>query len=128
MRERQRTNPDGRGSLLALWDSMKELTELIQRRSQNNVIEGTGADLKHWHLDDLADDLRINHDSMSCNGGLWDNAIVIILHYLKMCIELLDQPGEHNAGTVLEGGLGNLMDTIHWSNHNICSNNISSLE
>jgi hypothetical protein len=70
VRGRQSTNPDGRGSLLTLRNSLKELKELIQRRSQNNVIEGTGRDLKYWHPDDLADDLRINHDNMPCNGGL----------------------------------------------------------
>jgi hypothetical protein len=45
-----------------------------------------------------------------------------------MCIELLDQSGEHNAGIVVEVslviGLDHLMDTIQWRNHNICSNNI----
>jgi len=69
-RGRQGTNLDGRGSLLTQRDSMKELTELIQRRSQNNVIERTGRDLKHWHPDDLADDIKINHENMPCKGGL----------------------------------------------------------
>jgi hypothetical protein len=49
---------------------MKELSELIQRWSQNNVIEWTGRNLKHWHPDDLVDDLRINHDNMPWNAGL----------------------------------------------------------
>jgi hypothetical protein len=70
VRGKQSTNPNGRGSLIALWDSMKELTELIQRRSLNNIIKWTGRNLKHWHLDDLGNDLRINHDNMPCNGGL----------------------------------------------------------
>jgi hypothetical protein len=47
VRGRQSTNPDGKGLVLALWDNMKELTELIQRWSQN-VIEWTGRNLKHW--------------------------------------------------------------------------------
>jgi len=115
VRGRQSTNPDGRGSLVALQDGMKELTELIQRQRQNHVIERTGRNLKYWHPDDLADYLRINHDNMPCNAGLLNNAIVIILHYL-------------NAGAVVEVslviGLDNLMDTIQWSNHNVCSNNI----
>jgi len=49
---------------------MKELPELIQGRSQNNVIEWTVQHLKHGHPDDLADDLRINHDNIPCNGEL----------------------------------------------------------
>jgi hypothetical protein len=45
-----------------------------------------------------------------------------------MGIELSNQPGEHNAGAVVEVspviGLDDLMVTIQWSNHNICTNNI----
>jgi hypothetical protein len=49
---------------------MKELLELIQRRSQHHFIEGTSGNLKHWHPNNLADDLRINHDSMPYNRRL----------------------------------------------------------
>jgi hypothetical protein len=45
-----------------------------------------------------------------------------------MCIEFLDQPGEHNAGAVVEVapviGLDDLIDTIQWSNHKINTNDI----
>jgi len=79
---RQSTNPDSRSSLRTLWDSTKELLELIQRRSQHNFIEGTGRNLKHWHPNNLADDLRINHNNRPHNSRLKNNATVLILHYL----------------------------------------------
>jgi hypothetical protein len=70
VQERQGTNLDGRCSLLALQDSMKELLELIQRRSQHHFIEGTCENLKDWHPNNLDEDLRINHNNMPCNGRL----------------------------------------------------------
>jgi hypothetical protein len=87
--------------LLALWDSMKKLPELIQRRSQHDLIERTGRNLKHGYINDLVDDHRINHDDMPHNSRLKDNAIVLILHYLYMSIKLSDQPSEHNVGAVV---------------------------
>jgi hypothetical protein len=45
-----------------------------------------------------------------------------------MGVKRPDQPGEHNAGAVVEVspviGLDDFVDTIQWSNHNIYSNNI----
>jgi hypothetical protein len=70
VRGRQSTNPDGRSSLLALWDSMKELPKIIQGRSQHHFIEGTDRNLEHRHPNNLADDLRINHNNMPCNRRL----------------------------------------------------------
>jgi hypothetical protein len=61
---------------------MKELPELIQRRSQHNFIEGTGGNLKHWQPNNLANDLRINHNNMPRNIRLKNNATVLILHHL----------------------------------------------
>jgi hypothetical protein len=49
---------------------MKEFQELIQRGRQYNFIIGTGIDLKNWHSNDLADNLRINHSNMPDNGRL----------------------------------------------------------
>jgi hypothetical protein len=95
---------------------MKEFPELIQERGQYYFIEGIGKNLKHRYCNDLADDLWINRDNMSRNGRLKDNAIFIILHHLKMCIEFPDQPIEHNAGAIVEVapviGLDDLIDAI----------------
>jgi ribosome-binding protein aMBF1 (putative translation factor) len=66
---RQSTNLDGRRSLLTLGDNIKEFPELIQGRRQYNIIR-TGRDLKNWHSNDLADNLRINHNNMPCNCRL----------------------------------------------------------
>jgi hypothetical protein len=67
---RQSTNLDGRRSLLTLGVSMKEFPELIQGRRQYNFIIRTGRDLKNRYSNDLADNLRINHNNMPCNGRL----------------------------------------------------------
>jgi len=82
VRGRQSTNLDGSRLLLTLGDNMKEVPELIQGRGQYYFIEGTGRNLKHRYPNDLADDLWINRDNMTCNGRLKDNAIVIILRHL----------------------------------------------
>jgi hypothetical protein len=128
VRGRQSTNLDGSRSLLTLGDNMKKFPELIHGRRQNNVIKRTSRYLEHRHPDDLADDLRINHDNMPCKGGLKNNAIIIILHNLEIGIELPDQPREPNAGVVVEVspviGLDDLMNTIQLSNHNISTNDI----
>jgi hypothetical protein len=95
---------------------MKELSKIIQGRSQHHFIEGTGGNLEHGHLNNLADDFRINHNNIPCNRKLSDNPIFIILHHLKMSIKFSDQSGEHNASVVVEValviGLDNLMDII----------------
>jgi hypothetical protein len=124
----QSTNLDGSRSLHTLGNNMKEFPELIQGKGQYYFIEGTGRNLKHRYPNDLADDMWINQDNMPHNGRLKDNAIVIILHHLYMCIEFRDQPSEHNAGAVVEValviGLDDLIDAIQWSNHKISTNNI----
>jgi hypothetical protein len=70
LRGGQSTNPDGRCSLLVLRDSMKEFPELIQGRRQDNFIVRAGRNLKNWHSNDLADNLRINHNNIPRNGRL----------------------------------------------------------
>jgi len=80
---RQSTDLDGSRSLFTL-GNMKEFPELIQGRWQNNFIVRAGKNMEYWHSNDLADNLRINHNNMPDNGKLYDNAIVIILHDLKI--------------------------------------------
>jgi hypothetical protein len=49
---------------------MKEFPKLIQGRRQYYFIIRTGKDMKNWHPNDLADNLRINHNNMPGNGRL----------------------------------------------------------
>jgi hypothetical protein len=125
---RQGTDPDGSGTLLTLRDSMEKFSELIWRRRQYNLIVWAGRNLEHRHPDELTDDLRINSDNMPCKGGLKNHPVVIIMNYLEMSIKLSDQSGKYNVGAVVEIApfifLDNLMNTIQWSHHNVCSNNI----
>jgi len=82
VRGREGTDSDSSSSLLALWNSMKELPKIIQGGSHQNLIKMAGWNLKYWYSYDLADDLRINYNHMPLNRRLKDNATILILHNL----------------------------------------------
>jgi hypothetical protein len=79
--------------------------------------------MKHWYLDDLADDLWIDQNHMPLNSRPKDNATILILHNLQMNVELFDQSGEYNVGVIVQVALviclNNLIDNVQGSNHNI---------
>jgi hypothetical protein len=102
VRGRKGTNSDSSSSLLALWNSMKELPKIIQSGSPQDRIERAGENLKHWYPNNLADDLWIDQNHMPLNSRLKDNATVLILHNLQMNVELSDQSGEYDVGAIVE--------------------------
>jgi hypothetical protein len=65
---------------------------------------------------------------MSLNSRLKDNATVLILHKLQMSIELSNQSGEYDVGTIIEIAsvisLNILTDNVKESYHNITSDYI----
>jgi hypothetical protein len=65
---------------------------------------------------------------MPLNSRLKDNATVLILHNLQMSVELSHQPGEHDAGTIVEIAsaiwLDNLIDDIKGCYHHISVDDI----
>jgi len=60
----QGTNPNGSGTLLTLRYSLKELSKIIQRWRQDNLIVRAGKLLEHGYINDMADNLRINHNDI----------------------------------------------------------------
>jgi hypothetical protein len=79
--------------------------------------------MKHRYTNNPVDDLWINLNHMPFNSRLKDNATVLILHNLQICIELSDQPGEHDACTIVEVApvicLNDVIDNIKESYQNI---------
>jgi hypothetical protein len=69
-------------SLLALWNSIKELPKILQSGSPHNLIKWASRNMKHWYTNNHADDLWINLKHMPLYRGLKDNAIVLILQNL----------------------------------------------
>lgn len=61
----QGTNPNGNGTLLTLRHNLKELSKIIQRRRQDDLIVRAGKLLKHRYPNDMADNLRINRNDMT---------------------------------------------------------------
>jgi hypothetical protein len=123
VRGRKNIDSDICHSLFALRNSMKELPKILQRGSLHNLIEWAGRNLKDWYTNDLADDLWINLNHMALNRRLKDNATILILHNLQMSVELSNQPGEHDEGTIVEVApvicLDNLIDDIKGCYHHI---------
>jgi hypothetical protein len=60
---------------------MEEYPEIIQGRREHHLIIWAGQNLEHWDSDDVTDDLRINSDEMTCNGGLKHHSMIIALHH-----------------------------------------------
>jgi hypothetical protein len=115
-------------SLFAVRNSMKELPKILQRGSLDNLIEWASRNLKYWYANDLTDDLWINLNHMPLNKRLKDNVTVLILHNLQMSVELSNQPGEHDPGTVVEVApvicLNDLIDDIKGCYHHISLDDI----
>jgi hypothetical protein len=88
--------------------------------------------MKHRYTNNPVDDLWINLNHMPFNSRLKDNATVLILHNLQICIELSDQPGEHDACTIVEVApvicLNDVIDNIKESYQNISPDYILALE
>jgi hypothetical protein len=128
VRGRKGTDSNICGSLLALWNSIKELPEILQSGSLQNLIKWAGGNMKHWYTNNPADDLWINLRHMPLYNRLKENATVLILHNLQMRIELSDQPGEHNTSTIVEVAsvicLNDVIDNIKGCYHNTSPNNI----
>jgi hypothetical protein len=61
----QGTNPDGSGTLLTLRYSLKELSEIIQRRRPDYLIVRASRLLENGYPNDLADNLRVNRNDMT---------------------------------------------------------------
>jgi hypothetical protein len=116
VRSRQGTDPDRSGSLLTLRDSLKELSEIIQRGRQYDLIIRAGRQLEFRNPNDLTDDMRINRNDVIVHRGLKNQPTVIILHDLKICIKQADQSGENYTGTVVEVtpvvGLDDIMNAV----------------
>jgi hypothetical protein len=87
---RQGTNPDGSRALLALGNGMEEFPKSVQGRRKHHLILWAGRNLKHWDLDDVTDDLRINSDEMAYNGGLKHHSTIIVLHHFQGGVEEFD--------------------------------------
>jgi len=102
VRGREGADSDICSSLLALWNSMKELPKILQSESLYNLIKWTGKNMKHWYTNNPADDLWINLKHMPLYSRLKDNATVLILHNLQMRIEFSDEPSENNASTIVQ--------------------------
>jgi hypothetical protein len=84
---RQGTNLDSSGTLLIQRDSLKELSEVIQRRRQDDLIMRAGRQLEYRYRNDLANNMRINHNNMTIHRGLKNQPAVIILHNFKIGIK-----------------------------------------
>jgi len=82
VRGRKSTNSDICSSLLALWNSLKELPKILQSGSLHNLIKWAGRNMKHRYTYNPADDLWINLKHMPFYSGLEDNATPFILHNL----------------------------------------------
>jgi hypothetical protein len=119
----QVTNPNRSGTLFSLRDSMKEITEIIQRWGQDYLIIWTGRKLEYWHSDELTDDLGINNDNMFVHRRLKGCTMIINLKNLEVYIELSDKPGVHNTCTVAQippvVGLDSVVDTVQRSHHDV---------
>jgi len=50
----------------------------------------------------VTDDLRINTDEMTCNGGLKHHSMIIVLHHFQVGVEQLDQSSVHHTRTAVE--------------------------
>jgi hypothetical protein len=82
VRGRKGTNSDICTSLLALWNSIKELPKILQGGSLHNLIKWAGRNMKHKNTDNLADDLWINMNRMPLYSRLKKNATILILDNL----------------------------------------------
>jgi hypothetical protein len=102
VRGRQGPNPDGRRSLLALGNRLKEFPEIIQGRRKHHLIIWAGRNLEYRDSDDVIDDLRINSDDVTCHGGLKHQSTIIVLHHFQVGVEELYQSGVHHTDTAVE--------------------------
>jgi hypothetical protein len=96
--------------------SLKELSEIIQRRRQDYFIVRVGRLLKHRYPNDLVDDIRINCNDVTIHRGLKNQPMVIILHDLKIGIKKADQSGEEYTSIIVEVapviGLDDIMNDV----------------
>lgn len=79
---REATNSNICSSLLALWNSLKELPKTLQSGSLHNLIKRAGENMKYRYTNNLANDLWINLNHMPFYSRLKDNATVLILYNL----------------------------------------------
>jgi len=105
VQSRQSTNPNRSGTLLTLRDSLKELSEMIQKMRQDELIIRAGKQLEHGPM-------RINHNNMTVHRGLKNQSTVIILHDLKIGIKQADKSGKDYTDTVIEVALVISLDDI----------------
>jgi hypothetical protein len=70
VRSKQGIDLDGSGTLLTLRDSLEKFLEIIQRNRQDDLIIWAVMKMEHRYPNDLADNLRIDHNNMSINGRL----------------------------------------------------------
>jgi hypothetical protein len=78
---------DRGGTLLTLRDSLEKFSEIIQIRRQDYLIIRAGNQLEHGYPNDMADNLRINHNNMPVHRGLKNQPAVIIFHDLEIGIK-----------------------------------------
>jgi hypothetical protein len=78
---------------------VEKLSEIFYRKRKHYLIIRTARQLENRYSDEVTDDLGINSDDVTCNGGLKHQPTVIVLYHLKVGVEKFDKPGEDNTGT-----------------------------
>jgi hypothetical protein len=61
------------------------------------LIVWASRNLEHWDSNDVTDDLRINSDDMTYNGGLKHQSTIIVLHHFQIGVEEFYQSGVHHT-------------------------------
>jgi hypothetical protein len=87
MSGRQCADPNGGSTLFSLWDSMEELSKIIQGGRKHHLIIRTAGQIEDWYPNEVVDDLRINRDDVPVNSGLQYHPTIIILRHLQVEIE-----------------------------------------